>query len=316
MNLQPGACVYRKSVRGKKRGSYRGRYIDATGKKRDQVLVLPNGCAVRDLSIAESELRIILRRVTREAAGLTDPDIKNAGLSMRIVLARYLRHLRHRHVSRGHPMQVLSCIKTIMVSGPCHTLADFKAPAINKALATVADKGRSPRTCNVYRQHVYALAEWCMKQDLLVANPVARIERWDERADIRKVRRALTFNEATRLLNVSPKRWLFYAVQLWTGLRVAETAALQWGDLDLDGDRPCIRLRPETTKAKRADELPLHPSLAILLRAERDRQAGVTEREVVTDTLRSSGGKHSVNPCQFCGSGVVRSVWRKDLWRG
>ncbi len=43
---------------------------------------------------------------------------------------------------------------------------------------------------------------------------------------------------------------------------MSEVRAIQWRDLQLDSDRPCITLRTETTKSKRADELPLHPDLA------------------------------------------------------
>ncbi len=76
-----------------------------------------------------------------------------------------------------------------------------------------------------------------------------------------------TVDEAYRPLQVAEPRRLFYSVQLWTGLRVGEAAALQWGDVLLEGDRPCIRLRAATTKARRADELPLHPDLVEALTA-------------------------------------------------
>ena len=105
------------------------------------------------------------------------------------------------------------------------------------------------------------------------------VERRDERSDTRKVRRALTVGEAYRLLSVAGPRRMFYAVQLWTGLRVSEVAALEWRDLDpLDIERPAIRLRAATTKAKRADELPVHPDLVELLRDAKPRFAKPTDR--------------------------------------
>ena len=286
MNLQPGACVYRKTVNGAKRGNYRARYIDADGKKQDHVLVLSNGCPVRDLGIAQSELRAILKRVTREAAGLIDPAVKNAGLSLRIILAGYLRDMRHRHRDCRHVRSNARCVKAMLRMGSMSRLADLTTANANKALGVVADRGLSPRTINWYRGWAYALGQWCVRRDLLPGNPVARIARWQQSTDIRIRRRALTFEEATRLLNAAaPNRRAFYATQLWTGLRCAETTALEWADLNLDDDRPCIRLRAETTKAGRADELPLHPSLRDLLRDMRDGSTGAVFK--TTPVLRS-----------------------------
>ncbi len=102
--------------------------------------------------------------------------------------------------------------------------------------------------------------------DLVDCNPVARVKSRSEAADTRKVRRSLTISEGYGLLDVSAPRRLFYAVALWVGLRVDEIRSLEWRDVHLEGDRPCIRLRASTTKAKRADEMPLHADLAAMLR--------------------------------------------------
>lgn len=97
------------------------------------------------------------------------------------------------------------------------------------------------------------------------ANPAERIAVRNESADRRKERRALTIDEAYRLLDVAGPRRPFYAVQLWTELRVNETRSLEWRDVLLDDARPVIQLRAATTKAKRADELPLHSALSVEL---------------------------------------------------
>ena len=102
-------------------------------------------------------------------------------------------------------------------------------------------------------------------------NPVDALDRACEASDVRKERRALTLAEASRLLDVAGPRRLFYHVLLFSGLRVSEVKALRWSDIDLVADRPVIRLRAEATKAKRADELPIHTSLRkALQRALRD----------------------------------------------
>src|SRR6478752_4547113 len=64
---------------------------------------------------------------------------------------------------------------------------------------------------------------------------------------------------------------------LATGLRRDELRQLRWGDAKLDAPAPHIQLRPETTKAKRADVLPLRTDLAAVLRSSRE-DAGDDER--------------------------------------
>jgi len=55
-------------------------------------------------------------------------------------------------------------------------------------------------------------------------------------------------------------------------------AALQWGDLYLDTPRPYIALRAETTKARRADSVPLRRDVAAELRAAKPARAGAEDR--------------------------------------
>lgn len=263
--------VYRKtkkqSGRRVKAGFYRARYTDAHGDKQDHVLVLQNGTKVRNKSVAELELNRILKRVEREAAGVIDPIVEAASMPMRVVLARFIRHLPGKRAGMKYIEQAISYNKKIMERAGMTRLAEFNADRIDKALRAVADAGRSPRTVNAYRETSYALGEWTYKiARLLNQNPVAVISKRKTAGDIRKQRRALTVDEAYRLLGVAGPRRLYYATSLWTGLRVKEVRALQWRDLELDGDRPAIQLRAATTKARRADLIPLHRDLAGMLR--------------------------------------------------
>jgi len=242
-------------------------------------LRLPTGGNVTDQAVALSELNKALNRRERKAAGLVDAAIESAGLPMRFVLANYVRHLRGRRLSKGHIEQSLQVGKWLIDNGPMARLADFNESTIEKALNRLADTKRSPRTVNVYRRVCHSLADWAIRfPKWMQRNPVADVSRRDESCDIRKERRALTVDEAGRLLNVAGPRRLFYAFQLWTGLRVGETEALEWRDLDLDGERPAIALRAATTKAKRADVIPLHPDLAKLLRDAKPTFASPTDR--------------------------------------
>ena len=111
---------------------------------------------------------------------------------------------------------------------------------------------------------------WCTDAKRLDENPCEHVKRVDQTGDRRRVRRALWYEECVRLLAVAGPRELIYRLALGTGLRKREIRRLQWRDLQIeDSDRPCIALRPEATKSKRADTLPLSSDLAARLRAAR-----------------------------------------------
>jgi hypothetical protein len=104
----------------------------------------------------------------------------------------------------------------------------------------------------------------------MALNPVAHVEKIDETDDVRRARRALSVDELHAFLAVvKPMHQLAYRVLLSTGLRRAELAALVWGDVKLNAPRPFIQLRASTTKAGRADVLPVRQDLADELRAAR-----------------------------------------------
>ncbi len=186
---------------------YWARYLDGSGQELCHVVRLANGGRITDKDVARSVLDGILNHVERKAAGLIDPMIESASMPMRVVLARYLRHLRGRGVIRKHFDRVHGCVKWTIEHAGVERLADFNADRLDKAFSILARMNRSPATINVYRKCAFSLAEWAMKvARILDRNPVEAIGRRDERADIRKVRRSLTIDEAYRLLNVAGPR--------------------------------------------------------------------------------------------------------------
>lgn len=129
--------------------------------------------------------------------------------------------------------------------------------------------GAAPRTLASIAATLRQFCRWAVRGQRLDRNPVADVVRIDQAGDRRRKRRALTPDEVGRLLRVAGPRELLYRLALGTGLRRRELQRLQWRAVDRDGPRPCLRLRPEATKSKRADVLPLGTRLARRLRAAR-----------------------------------------------
>ncbi len=62
------------------------------------------------------------------------------------------------------------------------------------------------RTRNSYLVALRSFCNWCVERDRLPFNPLAKLDRADERSDRRRQRRALTEAELSRLLIVARLR--------------------------------------------------------------------------------------------------------------
>jgi integrase len=85
-----------------------------------------------------------------------------------------------------------------------------------------------------------------------------------------KKRRALSVPECRALLEAAPEdRRLVYMVLVYTGLRRAEAAALNWGHVHLDVVNPYLELPASITKSGKPETVPLVPEAAAGLREHR-----------------------------------------------
>jgi integrase len=90
---------------------------------------------------------------------------------------------------------------------------------------------RSARTRNTYRNAAVWFCNYCVDTERLVANPLARLPRFNEQVDRRRQPRALTVAEIERLLDATRRRPLHEALKFNKGWRKNQLGQ---------------RLRPET----------------------------------------------------------------------
>jgi integrase len=281
------AFVFKPVVTRKKNGKtvkartafFWAEYVNTDGQTKREALKLPNGEGITDRRAAEAALRELLTRTERKAVGLVDLAVENAGLSFRAVVARFVWHLRAQRRTRDYIKLVKNRLKWMGQTAGIERLGQVNEPSITKALAVLSGRKAAPRTINAHRAAFRNLCSWAVTvAKLMDKNPVDAVPTQEIGGDIRKKRRALTHAEAEALLRAAPKRALWYETALHTGLRVSEQAALQWQDLHLEGPRPAIQLRALTTKARRADTVPLRADLAAKLKAARPPFARPTDR--------------------------------------
>ncbi len=125
------------------------------------------------------------------------------------------------------------------------------------------------RTLNNYRDAAGAFFNW-VDRSYEISNPLARIGDLPVLVKYPQGPRAFTEEELEKLFVVAkPKRRVLYRLLAFSGLRRREAQRLCWGDVHLDEAIPGLFLRPEATKARRADWLPILSVLAVELRAAR-----------------------------------------------
>jgi integrase len=86
-------------------------------------------------------------------------------------------------------------------------LRDLNRKAVDRWTVEQAEAGElSARTINDYTAAACAFGNWCVESGRLVANPFARLQKLDAKADRRRQRRALSAEELQRLLQVARLR--------------------------------------------------------------------------------------------------------------
>lgn len=256
-------------ARDPKSGNWVAWYHDADGRRRKRSTGRTNR---RD---AEELLAKWTREIREIRDGLVDPD----ELRRRDERARSLAdHVRDyfEHFSTKPRSRISLAVKVCQLRrllgmirdqlGREPRLSDFTPTSVLHAMRERVDDGLSARTANLLRQNAVALAAWITAEGRAnLSDFGARLPRFDESRDRRRVRRALTQDELVRLFAVAEEhgRRAWYALAYYAGLRRDELGRVTWGDVDFEHGTLAIRNR----KAGRLDTLPLHPTLVAELRA-------------------------------------------------
>ena len=232
--------------------------------------VLPDGterCAkgFADKTATEQEAARREREAARMAAGFVEVEEKHLVAPLGEHLDAFLSDLARAGRSDKYLEILKSRIGRMKDACGWHTLRAIRPETVTPFLAALKGKGLSAKTQNEYLNAASAFLGWCIRQRRLLANPLANVTRTDQTIKMRK-RRALTVEEIQRLLTAAGPRRLLYLVAVTSGIRRGELEALRWDDVHLDGIRPFIALRAETTKARRADSVPLRHDVAAELR--------------------------------------------------
>jgi len=278
-----------------------------TAKYRDGGLVVrevSTGC--RDEQAARSVLAELERRAELVKAGVMTPQEDQIADHQAIALAEHFdgfeATLRSKGVTDAHRKETRRCLDRLATECMFRRLSDLKRGTLEKWLTQEAAKGMSARTRNAYQGAAVAFCNWCVENDRLAVNPFDGMPKANEKADRKRIHRAMTETELVTLLDMTRGRplleamtvrrgkrkgetyaklrdetkanlerlgWeraLTYKTLILTGLRKGELTSVTVGRLHLDADPPYIDLNAADEKNRQGSAIMLRHDLADDLR--------------------------------------------------
>jgi integrase len=279
---------------------YIAKWRDGAGNVREQ----STGC--RDEQAARRVLADLRRKAELVKSGVVTSAEDRIGRHQGAPLAEHFdafeEHLRAKDTSAIHQSYTRRYLDRLAAECSFGTLADLHREALERWLAARAGEGAGAKTRNLYRGALVSFCNWCVATSRLARNPFSAIAKANEKADRRRPRRAMCEDELVKLLdvarqrpliealtvrkgprkgeryaNVRPEvrerldllgreRALIYKTLLLTGLRKGELAALNVGQLILDGPVPFVALDAAEEKNREGNEIVLREDLAADLR--------------------------------------------------
>jgi integrase len=227
-----------------------------------------------DKQVAQQKLHAIMQREERERAGLVvtraETDCLNA--SVLDLLDEYIAELERLGRTEDYTRHIDARVRTLVEVCGWTRLRDVAADDFR---AWRNAKTASVKTINEYQNAIVGLLRWVGKTKGVKLPVFEAVEHIDARGRQSFERRALTVEEARKLLEVAPiKRRVTYALALYTGLRRGEICSLKWSDLTLDAEPHVVSVRAAISKNRKLAFIPLHVDLVKVLRQWRDEGGG------------------------------------------
>jgi integrase len=176
------------------------------------------------------------------------------------------------HGAKHARMTVSRAGKVLTLTG-IRRVSDLLMSKVQAALPMLRSEGLGMETINHHVRAVKAFSRWLWRDGRAREHFLAHLSTSNAAADRRRQRRALTPEEANRLVQAAergpmvkgmtgPDRARCYALALGTGLRAAELASLTPERFDLDADPPTVTVQAGYTKNGKEAVQPVAPVLA------------------------------------------------------
>lgn len=251
-----------------------GAYTDPHAHKRITVRLYTDRAASR------KELDRLIECAERKATGIIDRFAEHRVRPLKEHVAEYLDHCRHVGQARVHVGNKQTQLARLLAETGATRLPDLDPNVVERHLQALRKEGLSARSVNQHHTTAATFLGWCVTTGRAPDNPLRVLPKLDERADRRRVRRALTPVELATLVERSGSRGVVYLLAALAGLRRGELKRILWSDIDLK--EGTVRVRIGVGKAKREDFVPLHRQVVEALAAIRPDSGSSVERVFAT----------------------------------
>jgi len=226
---------------------------------------------------AERRLTKVIRDRDLELAGLKHEE--GLDVSLDELVDDYLADVKVRATERSYECRSDSLTRFRKDTG-VRFVREVTPQLVQTFLRQRLAAGRSPRTVNNDLLALKACLNHAVRAHRIASNPIALVRPLPFRGKERRLPRALTDEECSKLLGVAvaadrgsvEPRPLLLRTLIETGARWGELTATTWGDLRWEPGE--LRLRSETTKNRTERVIPVGPALLRLLRKRAQRDAG------------------------------------------
>jgi len=240
-----------------------------------------------EIDAESAALRPISEHLEAHLAAETERKLHPRHLAgKRASLVRYFEAERIRYLGEIDAESIRRHMRHLVEVGP-RVAEDGRATRRRDEQRRSRDEATRPlsaRSANVVRSNVLRFLNWAVEERRLAVHPCPgrSVPMLNEATDRRRLRRPYTDAELEALLRHVGRapRANVYRLAVLTGLRREELALLRWGDVELADGEPCLRLRANTTKNRKAESVPLHPDAIAILEEMRPEDAEARDRVV------------------------------------
>ena len=227
-----------------------------------------------DELVARDRLHKFIVRAQRIAEGLAAPEPMRAAMasSLTDLIGQYAIDLHAQGCVGQHVSDTTRRVQAIATGCRWTRLGDVNAADFTKW------RGRKAPTISAkylkeYQVSLNAFFTWLTETERYDRNPIAKVRLPQTRGRETLIRRALTPDEARRLVSVADYHRVPYLVLLYTGLRYREAWGLRWCDFIQDAAGARFVIPASRTKNRREAVIPVRPELAAEVTALRTHRA-------------------------------------------
>ena len=172
-------------------GCYYGGHRDHDKRLR----TVSTGC--KDKENARQFLADLEKKTTRVEVGVVSRDeVRRVEASKGVKIDKHVGdYLRTFTGSKSDRRDVGSCLNRLKTDLKWGELADLRRDGLEIWLADQFNAGRSARSCNAYRLAAARFGNWLVEVKRVESNPLRGLPEFNEEADCRRPRRALTPDE-------------------------------------------------------------------------------------------------------------------------